>query len=301
MGEKNKNNQGEQKDGNNNGGGKNNVTVVLKTDLHCDGCASKIIKCIHSFGGVDSVSIGEGEKITVVGNVDPAKLREKLELKTHKKVELLSPQPKKDGDNKGNGNGKENAGGGNGKQEKKNESKDQKSNEKSEEKKKPNEKEPPVTTAVLKVHLHCDGCIQKIYKTISKTKGYKDMKIDKQKDLVTVTGAIDMKALAEILQKHLKKNVEIVPPKKENENKEKGGGGGGEKGNNGGGGGGGGGDGGDEKMEGNKMMQQQQSQMVGPNPYPVMYGPGGVFGDQFHQYHAPQMFSDENPNACTVM
>ncbi|EYU36154.1 hypothetical protein ABFS82_14G240900 [Erythranthe guttata] len=292
MGEKNKNNQGEQKDGNNNnknnGGGKNNATVVLKTDLHCDGCASKIIKCIHSFGGVDSVTIGEGEKITVVGNVDPAKLREKLELKTHKKVELLSPHPKKDGDNKGNGNGKENAGGGgNGKQEMKNESKDQKSNEKSDEKKKPNQKEPPVTTAVLKVHLHCDGCIQKIYKTISKTKGYKDMEIDKQKDLVRVTGAMDMKALAENLQKHLKKNVEIVPSKKENENKEKGGGGGG----------------GDEKMEGNKMMQQQQqqSQMVGPNPYPVMYGPGGVFGDEFHQYHAPQMFSDENPNACTVM
>lgn len=36
-------------------------------------------------------------KITVQGNVDPSWLREKVEQKTKKKVELLSPQPKKDG------------------------------------------------------------------------------------------------------------------------------------------------------------------------------------------------------------
>lgn len=119
------------------------------------------------------------------------------------------------------------------------------------------------------------------------------MKIDKQTDLVTVTGAMDMKALAEVLQKQLKKDVQIVPPKKENEKKEKGGG---DKGN-------GGGDGGGEKMDVNRM---QQPQLVG-YPYPFMYGPGMV-GDQFqynpysvNQYHAPQMFSDENPNACSVM
>lgn len=36
---------------NDNGGGKGNVTVVLKADLHCDGCATKVIKCILSFDG----------------------------------------------------------------------------------------------------------------------------------------------------------------------------------------------------------------------------------------------------------
>lgn len=35
-------------------------------------------------------------KLTVTGKVDPAGLREKVEQKTKKKVELLSPQPKKD-------------------------------------------------------------------------------------------------------------------------------------------------------------------------------------------------------------
>ncbi|KAL0436928.1 UNVERIFIED_CONTAM: Heavy metal-associated isoprenylated plant protein 3 [Sesamum radiatum] len=228
MGEKNKkNSEAEQKEGENkkkeNGGGKNNVTVVLKADLHCEGCASKIIKCIRSFDGVDTVAMGDGQTIMVVGDVDPAKLREKVEQKTHKKVDLISPQPKKDGDKKENGKGKENSGGDNAKQEKKKESKDKNSNDKSDEKKS-KEKEPPVVTAVLKVNLHCDGCIQKIYKTVTKTKGYQDIKIDTQKDLVTVTGSMDMKALAELLQKQLKKDVEIVPPKKDGEKKEKGGG-----------------------------------------------------------------------------
>lgn len=29
----------------------------------------------------------------------------------------------------------------------------------------------PVTTAVLKLGLHCQGCIEKIHKIVSKTKG----------------------------------------------------------------------------------------------------------------------------------
>lgn len=35
--------------------------------------------------------------MTVIGKVDPAAIKEKLEQKTKKKVELVSPQPKKDG------------------------------------------------------------------------------------------------------------------------------------------------------------------------------------------------------------
>ncbi|XP_011090035.1 heavy metal-associated isoprenylated plant protein 3 isoform X2 [Sesamum indicum] len=238
MGEKkkkNSNGEAQQKEGaeskkGDNGGGKNNVTVVLKADLHCEGCVSKVLKCIRSFDGVDTASIGDEQRITVVGKVDPVKLRERVEQKTHKKVELISPQPKKDNANKKNGDGKENAkidggnSGGDGKQEKKKEGKDNNSSKNKSDEKKSKEKEPPVTTAVLKVHLHCEGCIQKIHKAVTKTKGYQEMKIDRQKELVTVTGAMDMKALAEVLKKHLKKEVEILPPKKEVEKKENGGG-----------------------------------------------------------------------------
>ncbi|KAL7153938.1 hypothetical protein ABFS83_04G201100 [Erythranthe nasuta] len=347
----NKKKTGGQPPENGGGGGKNNVnTVVLKADLHCEGCVHKVLKCIRSFDGVDDANIGDGQRITVVGKVDPAKLRERVEEKTHKKIELVSPPPqnkKDDNKNEGSNKCKENSGGAaadNAKQDKCKED-DKNSKNKNSDEKKSKQKEIPVSTAVLKVHLHCEGCIQKICKLVTKTKGYQDVKVDRQKGMVTVTGAIDMKGLAQVLKKHLKREVEVTPPpqKKEAEKKEntgggeKGKGGGGDKvksGNNkaesGGGGGGGGGDkvksgsskgesgdkvksgGGDgggnggemgaggEKVEGSKIQFQ-----VG-YPYPYTYEPGVI--DQFHYnmyafgpYHGPQMFSDENPNACTIM
>lgn len=37
-----------------------------------------------------------GNKVTVTGNVDPTRIKERVEFKTKKKVEIVSPQPKKD-------------------------------------------------------------------------------------------------------------------------------------------------------------------------------------------------------------
>lgn len=39
--------------------------------------------------------------ITIVGSVDPSKIRDKLNQKIKKKIELVSPQPKKDNKDKG--------------------------------------------------------------------------------------------------------------------------------------------------------------------------------------------------------
>lgn len=66
-------------------------------------------------------------KVTVVGNVDPIKLREKIEEKTKKKVELISPSPKKD----------KNGGGGGGEEKKNND--DKKAEKKSDDNKKSKE------------------------------------------------------------------------------------------------------------------------------------------------------------------
>ncbi|KAK0605325.1 hypothetical protein LWI29_025508 [Acer saccharum] len=323
MAKKKKNNQNKDENNNNNGGdskthnegdqkekkdgGENKkeaekgpLTVVLKVDMHCEGCASKIVRCVRAFDGVESVNTDiASNKLTVVGSaLDPSKIRDKLQSKTKKRVDLISPQPKKDKENDPKPDNKP----------------------KSDEKK---PKEPPVTTAVLKVALHCQGCIEKIHKLVSKFKGVKDMSVDKQKDLITVKGTMDVKALTECLKDRLKRPVEIVPPKKEKDEKESNGGGGGD--NNGGGGkkknkggggggnggdgdggqmveeGGGGGSGGGVKVEGNRMEY-----MVPPGfgygygyQYPV-YDYYGYPGGQMHA-PAPQMFSDENPNACSIM
>ncbi|KAJ0098295.1 hypothetical protein Patl1_22192 [Pistacia atlantica] len=152
---------------------------------------------------------------------------------------------------------------------------------------------PPVTTAVLKLAYHCEGCIEKIKKTLLKTKGVLSMTVDKQKELVTIQGIMDAKALAQTLKERLKRPVEIVPPKKENEEKEsnvgsddEGGDGGIEDDaeNEGGGGGGGG----------------NLSGLGYGYPYPFSGCEYGYPVVQVHA-HAPQMFSDENPNACSVM
>lgn len=48
----------------------------------------------------------ETNKLTVTGKVDPTMLKQRVEDKTHKKVELISPQPKKDAAAAGGGDKK---------------------------------------------------------------------------------------------------------------------------------------------------------------------------------------------------
>jgi len=231
----------------------------------------------------------------------------------------------------------------------------------------------------LKIRLHCEGCIRKIKRIISKITGVNSVAVDEQKDLVTVTGTMDTKDLAPYLKEKLRRSVEVVPPPK----KEGGGdqkpkeGGGGEKKEGGGGGeqkkeGGGGGEqkkeggeakasasGGGEKkgeepkVEVNKLEHYGSPYMSSYYPMPVPnqgyidqgYGlsvynhynqgyvnPGYSQGyvdprydqgypnhgyiveyshpppppppppyDYGHPNQGHQMFSDENPNGCSVM
>ncbi|CAH8362362.1 unnamed protein product [Eruca vesicaria subsp. sativa] len=285
MGKNNKENKG---DGG--GGGEKktaSVTVVLKIDMHCEGCASKIVKCVRTFQGVETVkSESDSGKLTVTGDVDPAKIREKLEEKTKKKVDLISPQPKKEKEKDNNNN--------------KNDTKDKtKTDEDKNKEKKPEEKKPkeaPVITAVLKVDFHCQGCIGKIQKTVTRTKGVNGLTMDREKHLLTVKGTMDVKKLADTLSEKLKRKVEIVPAEKKDKesgngkekdsgDKKKGGEGGGKENN-----------GGNKGGEGVNAMEYVAAQPA----YGAAYYPGGPYGYPI-QAHAPQMFSDENVNACVVM
>ncbi|XP_017698238.2 heavy metal-associated isoprenylated plant protein 3 isoform X2 [Phoenix dactylifera] len=253
------------------------IAVVLKVDMHCEGCAEKVKKSVKGFEGVEGVKadIGGG-KLTVVGKVDPSKLRDRVAAKTHKKVDIVSPinPPKKDAKEKDIS--KKPAA--------------EKVSKKSDDKKK--SQEPVVSTVVLKTHLHCDGCVDRITKKIRKLKGVQQVTADAQKDLVTVKGTMDAKALPEVLKQKLKQAVEVASPKKDDDGKKKDKGGdkkdkGGEKETASGGGGGGGGGGKDDggKAEANRMDYYYTAGY----PYGIEMG------------HAPQLFSDENPNGCSVM
>ncbi|KAJ8751399.1 hypothetical protein K2173_016602 [Erythroxylum novogranatense] len=335
-----KNNDGEKEEVKKKGGekkeDKNQITVVLKVEMHCEGCASKIAKYARALEGVESAKAEmDSNKLTVIGKVDPLLIREDLHLKINKKVDIISPQYKKEDASKKDEDKKSN--------DKKTDTDTIDANSKNT--KKP--KEPPVTTAVLKLGFHCQGCIKRINKILSKTKGVEEMTLDKQKETVTVKGTMDVKGLTETLKDKLKRPVEVVPAKKE---KEEAAGGGDKDGGNEGSGGkkkkGGGGDVGQEKsgggdvatiegyrpefmaqpgfgqgyrymgqpMYGNGYMGQPVMANGGYVGQPVMAN-GGYMGQPVYT-HAPNYgygygsvpgypahlkFNDENPNACSIM
>ncbi|CAN6299275.1 unnamed protein product [Urochloa humidicola] len=331
--------------------------IVLKVDLHCAGCAGKVRKAIKHAPGVESVTADMAAgKVVVTGTADAAELKERIEARAKKPVQIVSAgagapkkEKEKDKDKKADGGGekktdKEKGGGGEEKKADKEKGGDKKAEkgkgggDKPKEEKKT--KEPKEETVTLKIRLHCEGCIDRIKRRIYKIKGVKDVAIDAAKDLVKVTGTMDAAALPGYLRDKLSRTVEVVAPgkkdggdKKGDDKKDKGEGG--DKKKDGGGGEG-------EKKDKSAAaaaasvapmpmadagMYQMPPHFGGYAPYPP--APGGYYGAAppphhpaaFYpnaggpQYpppppaypygpahlHAPQMFSDENPNACSVM
>ncbi|KAL4575761.1 hypothetical protein LXL04_011846 [Taraxacum kok-saghyz] len=113
------------------------------------GCARKVWQCLRGFDGVEDVTTDcKTHKIVVKGEkADPLKVLERVQKKSHRQVELLSPIPKPSAE-------------------------EPKVEEK--ESPKPEEKkvEPPqVITVILKVNMHCEACAQEIRKRILRMKG----------------------------------------------------------------------------------------------------------------------------------
>ncbi|KAK9733374.1 hypothetical protein RND81_04G063600 [Saponaria officinalis] len=317
-----KNDEGEKK---NDDGGV--ITVVLKLDMHCEGCAKKVRKSIRNFPGVESLKTDcATNKMTVTGKVNPIKIKERVEEKTKKTVELVSPQPPKAVKEGGNGGGSGEKKSGDKKlDEKKLEGKiDEKKSEDKKEKEKP--KEPTVSTVQLKTRVHCEGCANKIKRIVSKCDGVQDVNVDLQKDLIIAKGTMNMTDLLPYLNSKLKRTVELAPTKKDDASggdkkpkegdskSEKPKESGGEKKETGG----------EEKKKGdtntdtntNNTSRIEVSKMeYSPFSYDYGYAPiydprqqGQGYGHQVMEYwnapeysHPPQMFSDENPNACSVM
>ncbi|XP_049375976.1 heavy metal-associated isoprenylated plant protein 3-like [Solanum verrucosum] len=153
------------------GGGKNDAgvgiaTILLKLDLHCEGCAQKVRRSVRHFEGVEDVKADASSgKLTVKGNVDPLWLREKVESKTKKKVALLSAQPKKvavGGTTGAGGEKKSDEKVENKAVEEKKKSDEKVENKVAEEKKGEDKKPKKVQCNTEVVQLHCDGSARKV-------------------------------------------------------------------------------------------------------------------------------------------
>ncbi|XP_057765083.1 heavy metal-associated isoprenylated plant protein 7-like [Salvia miltiorrhiza] len=242
--------------------------IVLKVDMHCEACARKVARALKGFQGVEEVRADcKASKVVVKGKgADPIKVCQRIQKKSGRKVEIISPLPNKEesDDNKQQ-------------QQQQEENKDPQS-------KQQNKQEPPaVITVVLKVRMHCEACAQVLQKRIGKVQGVESVTTDIANDRVIVRGVLDPEKLVNDVYKRTGKQASIVKEqeKKEEEKKDE------EKK--------------DEKKEDKKEAEESKGDDEDDKKTDIKkmeHWPSKYYLD--HAY-APQMFSDENPNACILM
>lgn len=287
--------------------------IVLRVYMHCEGCARKVRRRLKGFEGVEDVITDcKASKVVVKGEkADPLKVLERVQRKSHRQVQLLSPIPKPPAEDAKKPEEKEN---------------------------KPEEKKPeppPLITVVLKVHMHCEACAQEIKRRIQRMEGVESADPDLKSSQVAVKGVFDPPKLVEYVYKRTGKHAVIVkqePEKKEEEKakdaKEEKKAGEAGKENKGEGEAKENKESGEPKVTGGEEASPVVDLKKSDNYYsvPSIYVPHSYYAGEYppqtypppasppytyppytyppqipsHPY-PPQIFSDENPNACSVM
>ncbi|CAL5344219.1 unnamed protein product [Camellia sinensis] len=276
---------------------------VLFVDLHCVGCAKKIEKSILRIRGVEGVEIDMSKnQVTIKGVVEPQAVCTEIMKKTKRRTQVLSPLPAAEGE--------------------------------------PipevvNSQVIGLTTVELNVNMHCEACAEQLKTKILKMRGMpgiprglklqwclfafagvKTVTTELSSGKVTVTGTMDPNRLVDYVYRRTKKQAKIVPqhqpqpepepekpeakpeekkeaekpaeePKLEEEKKE-----------------------GEtaekkppeeEKKEEAKKQEEEQS-MVITSDEQSMQGMMGYYQPLYfiERIPPPQLFSDENPNACCI-
>ncbi|KAL2461004.1 Heavy metal transport/detoxification superfamily protein [Abeliophyllum distichum] len=136
-----------------------------------------------------------------------------------------------------------------------------------------------IKTWTIKTYLHCDECEREVKRRLLMHKGIHNVKTDIKAQTIWVEGVIESEKLITYMRKRVHKYAEIIPQKEKKVEKI------------------------EEKKEtvkvkekdGEKIVEYKEVQKVeakikeGEVPYFI------------HYVYAPQLFSDENPNACSIM
>ncbi|KAL4594627.1 hypothetical protein ACB092_12G033100 [Castanea dentata] len=257
--------------------------LVLYVDLHCVGCAKKIEKSIMKIRGVEGVEIDMAKnEVTIKGIVEPQAVCTKIMKKSKRRAKVLSPLPASEG-----------------------------------------EPIPEVVTSQagelktveLNVNMHCDACAEQLKRKILKMRGVQTAVTELSTGKVVVTGTMDENKLVDYVYRRTKKQARIVPqpvpePEKKEENKE------GEK------------PAAEEakpeekkeeekppeeakKEEGDKGEENKEEAKKEGEEIVVFNNNIDEEGMKRMMYHyqplyvierfpPPQLFSDENPNACCI-
>ncbi|CAN6466203.1 unnamed protein product [Victoria cruziana] len=261
--------------------------VVLLVDMHCIGCAKKVERTLLKVRGVEDVKIDMvANQVTVKGMVDPQALCARIQRKTKRRASVISPiLPTKEGEDA-----------------------------------KPevvNAQASGMSTVVLNVNMHCEACALQLQKKILQMRGVQTAETDLASSKVTVTGTMDANKLVEYVYRRTRKQANIVPPPKSEEEKkeeppaeepkaeEKK----------------------EEKAEENKVEEKKEEEKKDEEKKeeegkkeeeskgePEEAGKLQITPDEdamkkmvfyppiyvIERVYAPQIFSDENPNACCI-
>ncbi|MBA0852049.1 hypothetical protein Goshw_000484 [Gossypium schwendimanii] len=134
----------------------------------------------------------------------------------------------------------------------------------------------------MKVHLHCDKCEQDLRNKLLKHKDIYSVKSDMKAQTLTVEGIMEPEKLLSYIKRKVHKHAEMISSKtmeaKEEKAKE-------------------------EKKEIVKVeAKKEEVKVVSESSENKIVKSTDANAPYFiHYVYAPQLFSDENPNACTIM
>ncbi|KAE8715431.1 Heavy metal-associated isoprenylated plant protein 26 [Hibiscus syriacus] len=123
-------------------------------------------------------------------------------------------------------------------------------------------------TVALKIRMDCEGCARKVKKVLSGVKGAKSVDVDLKQQKATVTGYVEPKKVLAAAQT-TKKKVELWPYVP-------------------------------YTMVANPYVAQAYDKKAPPNHVRKVADPSKITETTL-DYRYSIMFSDENPNACSVM
>ncbi|TKY56422.1 Heavy metal-associated isoprenylated plant protein 26 [Spatholobus suberectus] len=244
---------------------------VLFVDLHCMGCAKKIEKYImkmrgsHLLHGVEGVVIDMAKnEVTVKGIVEPQAICNIITKKTNRGASVMSPLPTAEGEPIPKVVNSQVSG--------------------------------PVTVE-LDVNMHCEACAEQLKRKILQMRGVQTATTEFSTGKVIVTGTMDANKLVDYVYRRTKKQAKIVPqPEPEPEKKE-------------------------EIKEAEKPAAEETKPEEEKPPEEakkeenVMVLANNIDDEglkrMMYYYHypplyviertpPPQLFSDENPNACCI-
>ncbi|KAI4384886.1 hypothetical protein MLD38_002976 [Melastoma candidum] len=258
--------------------------VILSVDLHCIGCTKKIERSIVRIEGVEGVVVDTAQNQVTIrgGQFDPQAVCDRILKKTRRRAKVLSPLlPTPPPDNV-----------------------------------KPQipaavdpaVTAPPIRTVKLNVNMHCEACADQLKRKIIKMEGVEKVETELGSGKVTVTGTMNADKLVEYVYRQTKKQAQIVPqpePETGSKNQE-----GGDK---------------DKKKEVEKKPAEDAGQgkeddgkeagekkQVGGEEEEVAEDVMKWTMVNYYQYQQqplhvmermfphPQLFSDDNPNACSI-